>query len=128
MNVGLGAATPALPATPPLPAPSVAGTLVFAKSVKPGRHPNYDIYRVNSDGTGLRQLTDGPGVEEHPCWSPDGKRIIYSDFEKGTLWVMNADGSGQVELGEGGSPHWSPNGTETVCGGGGFWVARLSSS
>ncbi len=105
----------ALPAAPPLPAPSVAGTLVFAKVVD-AAIPNYDIYRVNSDGTGLKQLTDGPGVEEHPCWSPDGKRIVYGDYEKGTLWIMNADGSGKVELGEGFAPHWSPDGARIVYG------------
>jgi TolB protein len=109
-----------LPATPHLLAPTVAGTLVFAKVVD-AAVPNYDIYRVNSDGTGLRQLTDGPGVEEHPSWSPDGKRIVYSDFEKGTLWTMNADGSGKVELGEGSAPHWSPDGRQIVYSPGGFW-------
>jgi len=115
-----GMATTVLPATPRLPAPAVAGTLVFAKVVD-AAIPNYDIYRVNSDGTGLRQLTDGPGVEEHPSWSPDGKRIVYSDYEKGTLWIMNADGSGKVELGEGGNPHWSPDGKRIVHSPGGFW-------
>ncbi len=108
-SAGLRAALPAVPATPPLPAPIVAGTLVFDKVVDPDT-PNYDIFLVNSDGTGLRQLTDDPGVEEHPCWSPDGKRIVYSDYEKGTLRVMNADGSGDVALGGGGAPHWSPDG------------------
>jgi Tol biopolymer transport system component len=111
-----------LPATPHLQAPTVAGTLVFAKVVD-AAIPNYDIYRVNSDGTGLRRLTDGPGVEEHPSWSPDGKRIVYSDYEKGTLWIMNADGSGKVELGEGSAPHWSPDGRQIVYSPGGFWDA-----
>ena len=114
-NVGLGAAVHGLPATPPLPAPTVAGTLVFDKVVDPDI-PNYDVYLVNSDGTGLRQLTDGPGVEEHPCWSPDGQRIVYSVYETDTLWVMNADGSGKVELGEGFAPHWSPDGARIVYG------------
>ena len=114
-NVGLGAAGHGLPATPPLPAPTVAGTLVFDKVVDPDI-PNYDVYLVNSDGTGLRQLTDGPGVEEHPCWSPDGQRIVYSVYETDTLWVMNADGSGKVELGEGFAPHWSPDGARIVYG------------
>ena len=106
---GLGAR----PATPRLPAPAVAGTLVFARVVD-AAIADYDIYRVNSDGTSLRRLTDGPGVEEHPCWSPDGQRIVYSVYETDTLWVMNADGSGRIELGEGSAPHWSPDGTRIV--------------
>ena len=112
-SAGLGAATPALPAKPPLPAPSVAGTLVLDKVVDSGI-PNYDIYLARSDGSGLTRLTDGPGVEEHPSWSPDGQRIVYSEYETGTLWVMNADGSGKVWLGEGSAPHWSPDGRRIV--------------
>ena len=34
------------------------------------------IYVIRPDGTGLRQLTFGGGVE-HPSWSPDGTRIVY---------------------------------------------------
>jgi Tol biopolymer transport system component len=118
-NVGLGAATPALPATPPLPGPSVAGTLVFAKVVDAGIL-NYDIFLVRSDGTGLTRLTDGPVVEEHPSWSPDGQRIVYevSDGNDDTcrLWVMNADGSGKVALPGviAAAPHWSPDGARIV--------------
>lgn len=54
-----------------LPTPTVAGTIAFTRAVEP--EVNYDIYVIRSDGTELKQLTDDPGVEEHPSWSPDGK-------------------------------------------------------
>jgi len=34
------------------------------------------IYVIKRDGTGLRELTFGGGVQD-PSWSPDGSRIIY---------------------------------------------------
>jgi len=34
------------------------------------------IYVVKADGTGLRELTFGGGVDD-PTWSPDGTRILY---------------------------------------------------
>jgi Tol biopolymer transport system component len=29
----------------------------------------YDIYRIQTDGTGLTRLTDDPGSDQHPDWS-----------------------------------------------------------
>ena len=77
---------------------------------------NYDIYLVRSDGTGLKQLTAGPGNEEHAHWSPDGTRIVYGAIEPSSLgiWVMNADGSGKRRLGEGANPSWSPDGRKIL--------------
>jgi hypothetical protein len=40
---------------------------------------NYQIYRVNIDGTGLTQLTDGPHNNLDPCWLPDGGIAFTSD-------------------------------------------------
>jgi Tol biopolymer transport system component len=34
------------------------------------------IYVVNADGTGLRQITTGPWSHAQPSWSPDGSRIF----------------------------------------------------
>lgn len=34
--------------------------------------------------------------EETPCWSPDGKKIVYVRDEE--IWVMNSDGTGQTQL------------------------------
>ena len=39
------------------------------------RDGNSEIYVMNVDGTGLLRLTDNPGRDTDPAWSPDGKRI-----------------------------------------------------
>ena len=74
------------------------------------------IYVVNSDGSGLAQLTSPKGIsaDAEPDWSPDGTQIAYvrDGFR---IIVMNPDGTGQRllnrgELG-GWSPVWSPDGT-----------------
>ena len=57
------------------------------------------LYAINPNGTGLRQLTHGkPGsFAESSSWSPDGKRLIYAYSptpETPTrIWTMVADGS-----------------------------------
>jgi Tol biopolymer transport system component len=77
-----------------------------------------DICVIRTDGTGLMQLTDDPGWEEHPSWSPDGKRIVYDAGSSypfsNSIWIMNADGSGKTELTDGYHPHWSPDGRHIV--------------
>lgn len=106
-----------------LPAPLVEGTIAFSEAVPPpdgGFPDNADIFVVRADGTHRKQLTDGPEWEEHPSWSPDGKRIVYNvgsnsyPREDPSVWVMNADGSGKARLTPGYQPHWSPDGKRIV--------------
>ncbi len=40
---------------------------------------NYQIYRINIDGTGLTQLTDGACNNLNACWLPDGGIAFTSD-------------------------------------------------
>jgi TolB protein len=56
---------------------------------------SWDLYLINADGTGQRQLTTGPGLEGLPRWSPDGQWIAYVSFD-GQNWslrIVSADGS-----------------------------------
>jgi YD repeat-containing protein len=49
----------------------------------PGRA--YHVFRVNIDGTGLEQLTDGPWNDMHACWMPDGRVVFVSERRGGFL-------------------------------------------
>ncbi|TMJ10360.1 MAG: hypothetical protein E6G98_07675 [Bacillati bacterium ANGP1] len=74
------------------------------------------IFAINTDGTGLQQLTRPPGQSEIPVWSPDGRRIAFIRAqERDTqIYLMNADGGGQRPLtaspGTNTFPAWSPGG------------------
>lgn len=50
------------------------------------------------------------GIAFQPAWSPDGKRIAYLSSRNGSLWIMNADGTGQKKLVSGDDPVWAPDG------------------
>ncbi len=76
-----------------------------------------DLFLVNADGTGFRQLTDDPYRDRGVKWSPDGERIGFYCNRSGRyeLWSIRPDGSGLEQLTEhGGSglwfPIWSPDG------------------
>jgi dipeptidyl aminopeptidase/acylaminoacyl peptidase len=91
----------------------------------PDANNNSDIFAVDLNGE-VRQITATRGCEYEPAWSPDGKRIAYtatkrdvttidSVAEDAHVWVMQADGSGRIELSLGldrraRSPHWSRDG------------------
>lgn len=71
-------------------------------------------YVINVNGRHLHRLTRGCSS---PGWSPDGSRIVYScgpSTTSGSLWVMNADGTGRHQIASRGSarsPAWSPDGS-----------------
>ena len=80
------------------------------------RSGNYDIYTIDADGSHLRRLTTNAAPERDPAWSPDAKRIAFvrlanPDDSFGEVVVMNADGSGQRDIGSGAGPRWSPDGS-----------------
>lgn len=66
------------------------------------RKGNFDVYIMNVDGTGTKQLTQNPENDTSSCFSPDSKKIVFSVREgPGTaseIYIMNRDGSGQTNL------------------------------
>lgn len=74
------------------------------------RDGNYEIYVMNADGSNPTRLTNSPGVDLFPNWSPDGKKIaFYSDRDgNGEIYVMEVDSSYQINLSNNPSEDWSP--------------------
>jgi len=65
------------------------------------RDGNYQIYVMNVDGSEVSRLTSGPAANHHPEFSPDGRKITFtgaSDCDRADIWVMNIDGSAQINL------------------------------
>lgn len=91
-----------------------------------------DIAVARVDGSERRRLTDDPGEDASPSWSPDGSRIAFlSDRDRNgrclfhdctgsasELYMMNADGSDQRRLtrttATESRPSWSPDGRRIV--------------
>lgn len=79
----------------------------------------YEVYLVNIDGTGLRQLTNEEGGFSSLRWHPNGDRLLAVRSRRGTddLVVIDAR-SGDVSVvgagGEWGSPAWSSEGPVAI--------------
>ncbi len=82
------------------------------------RDGNFEIYTMNSDGSGLVRLTTNAAEDNGPSWSPDGTKITFYSLRDGEyeVYVMNADGSGVARLTHNAQgnyvPSWSPDGTK----------------
>lgn len=115
----------AFPATEPAAAafPGVNGKIVF--------NDYNDVYSMNPDGSGLRQLTTQNAVADRdPQWSPDGTKVAFlSDRDEvanpqwagdfvAEIYVMNADGTNARRITNNVfdeyDPTWSPDGRKLV--------------
>jgi Tol biopolymer transport system component/DNA-binding winged helix-turn-helix (wHTH) protein len=92
------------------------GRVVYA-SVASG---SWDIWVMNADGTGQRQLTVGARSNYGPSVSSDGRHIVFVSNRAGgafNIWRMDADGSNPVRLTTGRGenfPHVTPDGRSVV--------------
>ncbi len=57
---------------------------------------DYDTWLMSADGTDQRAVTQTPGGEYYPAFSPDGQFIVYTSTQTdpfGDIAIMNVDGT-----------------------------------
>jgi Tol biopolymer transport system component len=83
---------------------------------------DFDIYRFELGGSPT-SLIESTFIEEHPQYSPDGRRIAFESTQpsgdRSEIWLAHADGRSATQLTRGpgrwqGTPGWSPDGREVV--------------
>ena len=70
-----------------------------------------DICVMDADGGNEERLTEDPGYDAEPSWSPDGNRIAFNRGHH--IYVMDSDGQNLMQLTErftDREPAWSPDG------------------
>ncbi len=78
--------------------------IVFERLEDPNStHGDYNIFVVNSDGTGETRLTDTGYSQGLASWSNSGDRIVYivaamKDEGRYDMYMMNADGSDNHDI------------------------------
>ena len=102
-------------------APGKNGKIAFSAS----DGTSIEIYVANANGTGAQKITQAPGLDGTPAWSPDGKRIAFrsqrdfpgaqqTDLGAYEIYVMLADGSRPTRITNNAAadfePSWSPDG------------------
>jgi Tol biopolymer transport system component/DNA-binding winged helix-turn-helix (wHTH) protein len=88
--------------------------LIFVSNLS-GRR---DLWSVNDDGSGLRQLTDVLHSDSNPVVTPDGRYIVFESRRDGahSIWRVDVDGRHPMRL-----THGSYD-TNAVCSPDGKWV------
>jgi Tol biopolymer transport system component len=78
--------------------PGQNGLIAFAAQAN--SNSPYEIYTVQVNGSGLRQITHTRPDSIRPDWSPDGRLIVFEiDYpDRCSVALMNSDRSNIVEL------------------------------
>jgi serine/threonine protein kinase/Tol biopolymer transport system component len=83
----------------------LGGKIVFSSKEGGGE----DIWVMNADGTGKRQLTSGSGINTNPAASPDGRFVVFTSTRGGAahIWRMDVDGSNLKQLTSGSGENYA---------------------
>lgn len=70
------------------------------------------LFRIQTTGAALQQITHGKTIATEPAFSPNGKRVVFARLGAG-IYVANLDGTGVRRLTSGKHdlyPVWAPDG------------------
>ena len=73
------------------------GRIVYSGLLSAATH---ELWMMNADGTGRKQLTFDTSNDISPAATPDGRHIVFASNRSGhfEIWRMNTDGSNLVQL------------------------------
>ncbi len=81
------------------------------------RDGSSQVYVMNTDGSGLLELTSGGSGKFYPSLSPDGNKVAFESAQTShdQIYVIHSDGSNLSQItsepSDNGQPAWSPDGT-----------------
>lgn len=92
---------------------------VIAWTHPTGFFTDAEVFIINPDGTGKRQLTDNGQNDFFPAWAPDGKAIAYESSSADDVDIFILDREGERNLTNDPRranrfPAWSPDGSQIV--------------
>lgn len=78
-----------------------------------------DLFTIQADGSGLRNLTRHPADDVGGDWSPDGRSIVFQSNRTGkfAIYRMDADGGNVAKITLGAdkiNPSYSPDGSRVI--------------
>ena len=66
--------------------------------------PNFDLYLINRDGTGLQQITFDEGFDAFPMFNNDGKKLVWASSrhgaKEGDIDIFIADWTTERRIGD----------------------------
>ena len=82
------------------------------------RDGNDEVYVMNANGSGQRNISNDGAQDNSPAWSPDSSQIAFVSKRDGSkeVYVVSADGSGSAKrlttapdkLSDNYDPIWAP--------------------